>query len=142
MVPSRAQELHLGVEADFRPAKKAHPAFRVADLGALKQRAIEAGLTPKDDEPLPGYDRFYLSDPFGNRLEFHRAGSLKLGQLEVAEEFGEDLLRLADLLDGLGSVEIDGIADDDDADHAEAVVRFALVAVDAWHGEGHGQVLA
>ncbi len=65
-----ARQLHLGVEDGFRPALKAHPAFRVADLAALRTRCVQAGYAPVDDEPLPGYQRFYLSDPFGNRLEF------------------------------------------------------------------------
>lgn len=61
--------VHLGVEADFRPARKAHPALEVEDLATLRQRCEEAGFPPLDDEPLPGYDRFYVYDPFGNRLE-------------------------------------------------------------------------
>lgn len=65
-----ARPLHLGVEAEFRPAKKAHPAFRVHDLRSLRQLLSDHGCTPQDDEPLAGYDRFYASDPFGNRLEF------------------------------------------------------------------------
>ncbi|HWJ75852.1 MAG TPA: VOC family protein [Kaistia sp.] len=64
------RQLHLGVEDDFRPARKAHPAFRVDDLESLCTRCIAAGLSPVDDEPLPGFRRFYLADPFGNRLEF------------------------------------------------------------------------
>jgi catechol 2,3-dioxygenase-like lactoylglutathione lyase family enzyme len=63
-------QLHFGVEADFRPAKKAHPAFRVTDIAALRRQLIAAGESPIDDDALPGYDRFYLHDPFGNRLEF------------------------------------------------------------------------
>ena len=62
-------KVHLGVEADFRPARKAHPAFRVDDLAALRARCEAAGYPTVDDEPLPGYDRFYVSDPFGNRIE-------------------------------------------------------------------------
>jgi catechol 2,3-dioxygenase-like lactoylglutathione lyase family enzyme len=65
-----SRQLHLGVEAEFRPAKKAHPAFLVRDLTGLRQRLVEKGYAPQDDEPLAGYDRFYVSDPFGNRLEF------------------------------------------------------------------------
>jgi catechol 2,3-dioxygenase-like lactoylglutathione lyase family enzyme len=64
------RQLHLGVEAAFRPALKAHPAFRVADLPALRENLVANGYAPKEDEPLAGYDRFYASDPFGNRLEF------------------------------------------------------------------------
>ena len=65
-----SRQLHLGVERDFRPAKKAHPAFLVRDLDGLRQRLVAEGQAPQDDEPLAGYRRFYLSDPFGNRLEF------------------------------------------------------------------------
>lgn len=64
------QQLHLGVEADFRPARKAHPAFLVRDLALLRGRLTEAGFAPYEDEPLAGYARFYVADPFGNRLEF------------------------------------------------------------------------
>ena len=62
-------KVHLGVEADFRPAKKAHPALRVRDLPALVAQLRAAGIELVDDEPLEGYDRVYVSDPFGNRLE-------------------------------------------------------------------------
>jgi catechol 2,3-dioxygenase-like lactoylglutathione lyase family enzyme len=60
------QQLHVGVEADFAPARKAHPAFAVGDLDAL---AARLGDVRWDDE-LPGVRRFYAHDPFGNRLEF------------------------------------------------------------------------
>jgi catechol 2,3-dioxygenase-like lactoylglutathione lyase family enzyme len=62
-------ELHLGVEDGFRPARKAHPALLVDDLAALVRRLGEAGVDVVEDEPLPGYDRVYVADPFGNRLE-------------------------------------------------------------------------
>jgi catechol 2,3-dioxygenase-like lactoylglutathione lyase family enzyme len=65
-----ARQLHLGIEAEFRPARKAHPASRVVDLPALRKQLVASGYVPKDDEPLAGYDRFYVDDPFGNRLEF------------------------------------------------------------------------
>jgi catechol 2,3-dioxygenase-like lactoylglutathione lyase family enzyme len=63
------QQLHLGVEKDFRPAQKAHPAFLVNDLCGLRTRLAQHGYTPYEDEPLAGYERFYVADPFGNRLE-------------------------------------------------------------------------
>ena len=62
-------KLHLGVEAEFRPAKKAHPALLVRNLPALLAAATTAGYPPVTDEPLPGYTRAYLADPFGNRIE-------------------------------------------------------------------------
>ena len=62
-------QLHLGVEDGFRPAKKAHPALLVEDLPALVDRLDQAGVAVERDEPLPGYERVYVADPFGNRLE-------------------------------------------------------------------------
>jgi len=61
--------VHLGVEGDFRPARKAHPAFLVTGLDALTRRLRDAGIPVVTDEPLEGYNRIYVSDPFGNRLE-------------------------------------------------------------------------
>ena len=64
-----ALKVHLGVETDFRPARKAHPAFIVDDLAALVAALRGAGIATKDDEPLEGYQRVYVDDPFGNRIE-------------------------------------------------------------------------
>jgi catechol 2,3-dioxygenase-like lactoylglutathione lyase family enzyme len=62
-------KVHLGVEADFRPAQKAHPALLVDDLGGM-QAALEAdGLAVTPDDPVDGRARFYVADPFGNRIE-------------------------------------------------------------------------
>ncbi|MDO8474724.1 MAG: VOC family protein [Candidatus Rokubacteria bacterium] len=63
-----AVKIHLGVEADCRPARKAHPALLVRDLGLLVERLRQAGVDVLDDT-LEGYDRVYVADPFGNRLE-------------------------------------------------------------------------
>jgi len=62
-------KLHLGVEEGFRPARKAHPAFLVSGLSELIDVLTEAGFAPTEDEPLEGYARVYVSDPFGNRIE-------------------------------------------------------------------------
>lgn len=64
-----AHQIHIGIENDFRPAKKAHPAIHVKNLDLLKERIISSGIAVKDDELLPGAKRFYVSDPFGNRIE-------------------------------------------------------------------------
>ena len=64
-----AIKVHLGVEQDFRPARKAHPAFLASDLKSLVAHLEQAGVTARRDEPLPGYDRVYVDDPFGNRIE-------------------------------------------------------------------------
>jgi catechol 2,3-dioxygenase-like lactoylglutathione lyase family enzyme len=61
-------KLHLGVDADFHPARKAHPALLVRDLRALVERLRDAQVEVIED-PLEGYDRVYAFDPFGNRLE-------------------------------------------------------------------------
>ena len=63
-------KVHLDVENDFRPARKAHPAFLVEDLAGLKACFAAAGYIVRTDEPLEGYERVYVDDPFGNRLEF------------------------------------------------------------------------
>lgn len=61
--------LHLGVEADFRPARKAHPGLLVTDLAAAKTVLMAAGFPPSEEGSIPGFDRFFVTDPFGNRLE-------------------------------------------------------------------------
>lgn len=66
---AEAVKIHLGVEQDFRAAKKAHPALLVSNLPALVEKLVTAGVQVVDDEPLEGYDRVYAYDPFGNRIE-------------------------------------------------------------------------
>ncbi len=61
--------LHLGVDPDFRPASKAHPALLVNDLASLRARLEAAGYETRDDQPVEGYHRFFTADPFGNRIE-------------------------------------------------------------------------
>ena len=68
------RQLHVGVDSEFVPARKAHPALRVVDsaaLEALAGRLAEAGLdvTWADPAELPSATRFYVRDPWGNRLE-------------------------------------------------------------------------
>jgi catechol 2,3-dioxygenase-like lactoylglutathione lyase family enzyme len=65
-----AVELHLGVEADFTPARKAHPGILVSGLDRLASRLSAAGHPVNRDGAFPGFRRFYATDPFGNRLEF------------------------------------------------------------------------
>ncbi len=65
----RSVAIHLGVEADFRPASKAHPAFTVDDLAVARDRLAMADVaTTPDDSGLP-VRRCYVHDPFGNRIE-------------------------------------------------------------------------
>lgn len=65
--------IHLGVEADFRPARKAHVAFWVDEVATLNVAARAAGYEVKDDDQVEGIDRIFVFDPFGNRLEFQAA---------------------------------------------------------------------
>jgi catechol 2,3-dioxygenase-like lactoylglutathione lyase family enzyme len=67
---SEGVRLHLGAEDGFSPARRAHPAILVDDLETLRIRLTRAGVEVVDDEALPGFARFYVADPFGNRLEF------------------------------------------------------------------------
>jgi catechol 2,3-dioxygenase-like lactoylglutathione lyase family enzyme len=62
-------KVHLGVDASFRPATKAHPAFIVDDVRRLVAAVVAAGFAVSNDEPLTGFDRVYVTDPFGNRIE-------------------------------------------------------------------------
>lgn len=67
-------ELHLGVQDDFLPASKAHPGLRVADLEAARQHFLAAGIAIIEDRSGVALRRFYVNDPFGNRLEFMQEG--------------------------------------------------------------------
>jgi catechol 2,3-dioxygenase-like lactoylglutathione lyase family enzyme len=62
-------KIHLGVEQDFVAARKAHPAFVVDGLRELVARLERAEYRVWEDQPLDGYDRVYVDDPFGNRIE-------------------------------------------------------------------------
>lgn len=63
-------ELHLGVEEDFRPARKGHPGVLVGDLDEVVRRLTASGQPVAWDADFPGFRRVYAHDPFGNRLEF------------------------------------------------------------------------
>ncbi|WP_396021835.1 glyoxalase [Bacillus cereus group sp. BfR-BA-01492] len=63
------QEIHIGVEEAFLPAKKAHPAFFIQRIDELKERLIEQEIQVIDDDARPDVIRFYIFDPFGNRIE-------------------------------------------------------------------------
>jgi hypothetical protein len=75
--------MHVGVEQDFRPSRKAHVVFGVSDLDAVGGRLIQGGFRVVDDDALPDRRRFYCDDPWGNRLEF----------IEVALAEGEQASR-------------------------------------------------
>ncbi len=65
-------QIHLGVEHDFRPAKKAHPALRCRDYAELTERLRSAGVGVREDHRIPGVTRCHVHDPFGNRIELIR----------------------------------------------------------------------
>jgi catechol 2,3-dioxygenase-like lactoylglutathione lyase family enzyme len=68
-----AQQLHVGVEEPFAPARKAHPGLVAGDLDDLRARLVAAGCDVHDDDVLVDARRFYVHDPFGNRLEVRQA---------------------------------------------------------------------
>lgn len=66
--------LHLGVEKDFHPARKAHPALLVDDLDAILESCGHNGVEVDTSQPpLDGYRRVHIFDPFGNRIELMQA---------------------------------------------------------------------
>lgn len=67
-------QLHLGVETDFRPAKKAHVALAVSGAELLRRKLKEAGYPVREDKAIAGVARFFTDDAFGNRIEFIEAG--------------------------------------------------------------------
>jgi catechol 2,3-dioxygenase-like lactoylglutathione lyase family enzyme len=64
-----AQQLHVGVEEEFAPARKAHPAFAVPEYDELLARLAAAGVETVEDSAIPGLRRCYVADPWGNRIE-------------------------------------------------------------------------
>lgn len=62
-------KIHLGVEEEFRPARKAHPALVVSDLEELCRRLDQSGYPTRRTEDVPGQPQWYVDDPFGNRIE-------------------------------------------------------------------------
>jgi catechol 2,3-dioxygenase-like lactoylglutathione lyase family enzyme len=69
--------IHLGVEADFRPARKAHVAFIVNNLPDLEEQLTASGYTVREGRPLEGYRRIDVDDPFGNRIELMEPKALR-----------------------------------------------------------------
>lgn len=62
-------QIHIGIEDPFTPAQKAHPAFEVQNIEVLKKHLTLSGITYTEDNKLPGANRIYVNDPFGNRIE-------------------------------------------------------------------------
>jgi ubiquinone/menaquinone biosynthesis C-methylase UbiE/catechol 2,3-dioxygenase-like lactoylglutathione lyase family enzyme len=85
--------LHLGVDTSFVPARKAHPGLLVDDLAAVRSRLEAAGIAIVEDEPLAGYMRCYVHDPFGNRVELmqHVADAASQGEPEKAKALSREV---------------------------------------------------
>jgi hypothetical protein len=64
------KQLHIGIEHDFQPARKAHPAFSVENIERLYEKLSNGGVRCTWDDGVDDVRRFYASDPWGNRLEF------------------------------------------------------------------------
>jgi catechol 2,3-dioxygenase-like lactoylglutathione lyase family enzyme len=62
-------QIHVGIEEPFVPARKAHPAFEIENIEGLKQHLSASGIDFIEDDKLPGANRIYVNDPFGNRIE-------------------------------------------------------------------------
>lgn len=107
-------KVHLGVDPDFRPARKAHPALLVQNLGELVRRLRDAGVDVMEAEPMPGYHHVYMSDPFGNRLELmertNRETNVKQAVPFLAVSNIEESVRC--YIDGLGFKMTDKWIDD------------------------------
>ena len=67
-------QIHMGVETDFRPAKKAHVALNTTGLDALRARLEKAGYETYEDIDVDRRKRFFTHDPFGNRIELIQHG--------------------------------------------------------------------
>ena len=66
-------QIHMGVEVDFRPAKKAHPALRASGYDSLIAKLQQAGVEVTSDDSIPGTIRCHIHDVFGNRIEIIQA---------------------------------------------------------------------
>ena len=62
-------QVHIGIEEPFSPSKKAHPAFEIDNIEELKIHFSKNQVEYLEDELLPGANRIYIFDPFGNRIE-------------------------------------------------------------------------
>ena len=123
-----AVRLHLGVERDFRPAKKAHVALQVEGLAELVEKLTAAGVTVRRDEPLVGYDRVYVDDVFGNRVELLESSetSLFAAPVSVGTAGERDASWIVGLLqERWGSTRIVSRGRAHDADQLSALVATA-----------------
>ncbi len=64
------QEIHISIQEDFIAPKKAHPGLIVTDIEALREQLLQLNFVIKEEPPIEGRTRFFVNDPFGNRVEF------------------------------------------------------------------------
>ncbi|MFP5320897.1 MAG: HD domain-containing protein [Acidimicrobiia bacterium] len=137
--------IHLGVQDDFVPATKAHPAFAVVDLDRLEATITSHGLAVRREEDPLGPDVLYVDDPFGNRIELRpeRGTQERSAYSDVIEEVARDVagerlaaqLAFVQELDRLKSVErqslvLDGLRRENSAEHSWHVAMLAVVLSD------------
>ena len=141
-----ALRIHVGLQDDFVPATKAHPAFTVVDLERTAQHLQLAGLPFRQEDDPVGGPQLYVDDPFGNRIELRPGrpvaelseSAAAVDEVARAAGDGEDLahrLRFAIELDRLKSVErqsfvLDGLRRENTAEHSWHVALLALVFAD------------
>jgi putative hydrolases of HD superfamily len=139
-----ALRIHLGVQDDFVPATKAHPAFAVGDLERLALALETAGVNPRRVDGPDG-PQVYVDDPFGNRIELRPARPVAdvaeytetIADV-AAEAVGDRLasqLRFVQELDRLKTVErqsfvLDGLRRENSAEHSWHVALLAAVLAD------------
>ncbi|HEX8997548.1 MAG TPA: methyltransferase domain-containing protein [Ktedonobacterales bacterium] len=140
------RELHLGVEDDFHPQRKGHPAFRVTNLETARARLAEAGAPISEDVPLPGRLRFETRDPFGNRLEFQQLllahgqpGAKSAESLDEAASAAHERVRATFGANAAAYVATSTLAEGDDL---ARLIQFAApqtdeLALDVSTGGGH-----
>lgn len=121
--------VHLGVEHDFRPATKAHPALLVDDLDVVCQRIVSAGAEVRSAEGLPGVARVHTDDPFGNRIELIQAVG---PSSEVFHTMSEHSIFPLALIDNSGTV----------AWVSESIERFFGWRPDELMGQSFAKVIA
>lgn len=139
-----ALRIHLGVQDDFTPATKAHPAFAVSDLDRLALGLESAGVHPRREDGPDG-PQVYVVDPFGNRLEFRPnrpvadlaayTDTITAVAGDVAGDRLASQLRFVQELDRLKTVErqsfiLDGLRRENTAEHSWHVAMLAVVLGD------------
>lgn len=138
--------IHVGVQEDFAPATKAHPAFTVIDLDRVEAWLADRGVTARRETDPIGPDSLYVDDPFGNRIELRpergpadEPGELTRTVVDVAaatlgDRFAAQMAFVQEL-DRLKTVErqsfiLDGLRRENTAEHSWHVAMLALVLAD------------